>query len=70
MADKPHQDFLKWYEPLHEGFTRFCSSRAFGVMETEDLVQESLLAVLQNFHRVEDKEKTTQATCFRLQKTL
>jgi len=57
MPNEPHQDFLKWYKPLHEGFTRFCSSRAFGIMETEDLVQESLLAGLQNFHRVEDKER-------------
>ena len=57
MNNYPHQDFLEWYQPLHEGFTRFCSSRALGVMETEDLVQESLLAVLQNFHRVENKER-------------
>jgi len=57
MENRPHQDFLKWYQPLHEGFTRFCSSRAFGIMETEDLVQESLLAVLQNFQQVDDKER-------------
>lgn len=57
MNNKPHQDFLKWYSPLHEGFTRFCSSHAWGIMETEDLVQESLLAVLQNFHQVTDKER-------------
>ena len=57
MENKPHQDFLKWYQPLHDGFTRFCSSRAFGILETEDLVQESLLAVLQNFDRVADKER-------------
>ena len=57
MEQRQHQEFLKWYEPLHEGFTRFCSSRAFGIMDTEDLVQESLLAVLQSFDRVENKEK-------------
>ena len=57
MKNNPHQEFLKWYEPLHEAFTRYCSSRACGLLETEDLVQESLLAVLSNFHKVEDKKR-------------
>lgn len=51
------QDFLIWYEPIHPALTRYCSSRAWGLMETEDLVQEAVLATLQNFHRVRDKEK-------------
>ncbi|MFK7933234.1 MAG: RNA polymerase sigma factor [Saprospiraceae bacterium] len=51
------QDFLHWYEPIHPALTRYCSSRAWGLMETEDLVQEAVLATLQNFSRVRDKEK-------------
>lgn len=56
MDNKPHQEFLEWYRPLHEGFTRFCSSQAFGIMDAEDLVQESLLATLQSFHKIKNKE--------------
>ncbi len=52
-----HTQFLKWYEPIHEPFTRYCSSRAYGLMETEDLVQETILATLQGFTRIEQKEK-------------
>lgn len=57
MKPNPHQDFLDWYQPIHEAFTRYCSSRAYALMETEDLVQEAVLATLQGFTRVEDKQK-------------
>ncbi|MEO1259624.1 MAG: RNA polymerase sigma factor [Bacteroidota bacterium] len=57
MNNHPHEAFLKWYEPVHEQFVRYCSSRAFGLMETEDLVQESILQTLQAFYRIEDKQR-------------
>ncbi len=57
MEKNNHEEFLKWYEPLHERFTRYCSSRAFALMETEDLVQESILQTLQAFYKIEDKRK-------------
>lgn len=50
-------DFLQWYEPIHPALTRYCSSRAWGFIETEDLVQEAVLATLQNFGRVRNKER-------------
>ncbi len=49
--------FLTWYEPIHDSFVRYCSSKAYGLMDTEDLVQEALLATLQAFTRIEKKEK-------------
>jgi len=49
--------FLNWYQPIHEGFVRFCNTRSFGVMETKDLVQESILATLEAYDRIENKEK-------------
>ena len=49
--------FLTWYQPIHEGFVRFCSTRSFGVMETEDLVQEAILGTLEAYDRIENKEK-------------
>ncbi len=48
MSQSPHEEFLRWYEPFHERFVRYCSSRAFGIMEAEDLVQEAFLRVLRH----------------------
>lgn len=50
-------DFLRWYEPLHTRFIRYCSSRAFGIIEAEDLAQEAILATLAGWERIRDKEK-------------
>ena len=36
---------------------RFCSSKAIGWLETEDLVQEAILATLQGYHNIQDKNK-------------
>ncbi len=52
-----HQDFLQWYEPIHAAFVRYCSSRTYGWMDTEDLVQETVLATLEAFYRIDKKEK-------------
>ena len=57
MKIAAHQDFLDWYQPIHAPFVRFCSSKAIGWMETEDLVQEAILATLQRFYRIEHKDK-------------
>ena len=57
MTTHNHQEFLNWYHPVHEQFTRFCANRAYGTMETADLIQESILATLQAFYRINDKEK-------------
>ena len=57
MNPETHQEFLSLYKPLHESFTRYCSSNAYGLMETEDLVQETILATLQQFNRINDKSK-------------
>jgi RNA polymerase sigma-70 factor, ECF subfamily len=54
--NKVHSEFMTWYEPIHEGFVRYCSVRSFGVMETEDVVQESVLVALQNFDKIRDKK--------------
>lgn len=57
MENHTKHQFLEWYQPIHEPFTRYCSSRAYGLIETEDLVQEAVLAALQGFERLRDKEK-------------
>ncbi len=50
-------EFLLRYEPIHAAFTRYCSSRAFGIMATEDLVQEAVLITLEGFERIRNTEK-------------
>lgn len=57
MESTSAEDFLSLYQPIHASFIRFCSSRAMGWMETEDLAQEAILATLQGFPRIRDKSK-------------
>ena len=57
MNQQTHQEFLQLYRPFHERFTRYCSSNAYGLMEAEDLVQETILATLQKFPGIKDKSK-------------
>lgn len=49
--------FLQWYQAYHDRLVRYCSSRAFGIMDTEDLVQEAVLATLANWEKIKDKRK-------------
>lgn len=57
MTQSPHEAFLRWYEPVHEQFARYCSSRALAIMPTEDLMQEAILQTLQGWYRIQEKEK-------------
>jgi len=57
MTTTAHSEFLACYEAIHEPFVRYCSSRAYGLVETEDLVQEAILATLQAFSKIRKKEK-------------
>ncbi|MEL7120561.1 MAG: RNA polymerase sigma factor [Bacteroidota bacterium] len=50
-------NFLKHYQPIHEAFTRYCSSKVFGIMSTEDLMQEAILIALKGYDRIKDKDK-------------
>jgi len=47
-------DFLALYEPIHESFARFCHARAYGVMEAEDLISESVVKALEKFHTLKN----------------
>lgn len=38
MLVATHDEFLALYKPVHERFVRYCSSHAYGIMETQDLV--------------------------------
>ena len=49
--------FLRLYEPIHAPFIKYCSTIAYGIMETEDLVQEAILVTLKNFSEIKDKHR-------------
>lgn len=57
MAEAVHEEFLKLYQPIHTQFVRYCSNHAYGIMDTQDLVQEAVLATLQRFDSIREKEK-------------
>ncbi|MFI5220254.1 MAG: RNA polymerase sigma factor [Bacteroidia bacterium] len=57
MNSNPHEEFLRYYKPVHTAFVRYCSSHAFGIIETDDLVQDSVLATMKSFHSIRDREK-------------
>ena len=57
MENEAHQDFLAQYESIHAPLTRYCRSKAFGIMATEDLVQEAVLTALKRYEFIRDKEK-------------
>ncbi|MGB1032222.1 MAG: hypothetical protein ACPGWM_06395, partial [Flavobacteriales bacterium] len=64
MQSSKQKEFMSLYEPIHENFVRFCSARSYGIMETEDLVQESLAAAFHKFDKIKEKKafSLTQTT--------
>lgn len=57
MEQATRSEFLQWYEPVHDSFTRYCAARAFGLLSAEDLVQEAVLAALQGWPRLQQKDR-------------
>ncbi|TND10634.1 MAG: RNA polymerase sigma-70 factor, ECF subfamily [Bacteroidetes bacterium] len=49
--------FLQCYQPVHDKLARYCGSLAYGIMDTEDLVQETVLATLKHFDSIREKHK-------------
>ena len=49
IKNKQQEHFLKLYEPVHDGFERFCRARVFGNMEYQDLMNDTLLIAYQKF---------------------
>jgi len=50
------EEFLTLYQSIHESFARFCHARAYGLMDPEDLISESVLRALENFDKLRNKE--------------
>lgn len=50
------REFLILYEPVHESFARFCHARAYGLIEAEDLISETVLTALENFNQLKNDQ--------------
>jgi len=48
-------EFLKLYKPIHEQFGRFCRAISGNINDTDDLIQDSLLSVMERFGEIKDK---------------
>ncbi|MTB50049.1 RNA polymerase sigma factor [Lewinella sp. W8] len=56
-ATKTKDEFLRWYAPIHGAFLRYCDARFLGLAEAEDLVQDAVLAALEQWTALEDKNR-------------
>ena len=56
MKTEKQIEFMKLYEPVHNSFVRFCSAKSYGVIETEDLVNETILNAFSNFEKLKEKK--------------
>jgi RNA polymerase sigma-70 factor (ECF subfamily) len=53
---KGKQDkFIKLYEQHNEAFGRFCRARAYGIMDVNDLMSETLLKAYESFEKLKDE---------------
>lgn len=52
---RKQQEFMGYYEPIHENFVRFCQVRARGVLHYEDLVSEATLKAYQHWDKITNK---------------
>ncbi|MEL7121973.1 MAG: sigma-70 family RNA polymerase sigma factor [Bacteroidota bacterium] len=57
MVKQKQTAFWKAYQAHHDAFVRYCSALAYGLMDTEDLVQDTLLATYENFEGIRRKDQ-------------
>ena len=56
MAEAHFQEFQTRYKSIHSRFVKYCDSMAYGVMESKDLVQETVLVVLRRWNEIQNKD--------------
>ena len=56
MKTEKQIEFMKLYEPIHNSFVRFCSAKSYGIIETEDLVNETILNAFANFEKLKEEK--------------
>lgn len=55
LNNTEHKDFLDAYQTIHTSFARYCESVCYGLYESDDLIQEVVLAGLENYAKLKDK---------------
>ena len=57
MKNKTKQDeFMKVYNPIHDSFVRYCKAKSYGIIDAEDLVNESITRAFESFDTLKNKE--------------
>jgi len=55
-VEKPkNTEFIKHYEPIHDQFCKYCRAISGNPEDTEDLIQDTILNVLESFEKIRDK---------------
>lgn len=56
MNSKEKQnEFMYLYEPYHTGFVKYCKAKSYGIIEYEDLVNESITRAFESFNTIKNK---------------
>lgn len=48
-------EFISLYEPIHRQFCRFCRAISGNSFDAEDLIQDTILNVLESYNKIKDK---------------
>ena len=51
------EEFIRYYEVIHEPFVRYCKAKSYGVMDYKDLIGETVLRAFEAFDKIKNKEK-------------
>ncbi len=55
MEQNTNDEFLKLYEPVHSQFSKFCRAISGNSDDSDDLIQDTLLNVLEDFDKIRNK---------------
>lgn len=47
---------MSLYTPVHESFVRFCKAKSYGIMEYEDLINETVLRAFEDIDKLRNKK--------------
>ena len=56
MSAEKKRLFMDLYQPVHSKFERFCRARAYGEMESKDLMQETIILAFEKFDQIQNKD--------------
>ena len=54
MENKNKIEFLKYYEPVHNQFYKYCRAISGNTEDAEDLIQDTILNVLERLDKIKD----------------